>query len=608
MQRETKQIYEFGAFRLDTAEKLLLKAGETVPLMPKNFDLLLALVENHGRVLEKEVLMKMVWPDTFVEEINLSKGIFLLRKTLGDGYIETLPKRGYRFIADTHEAGADETVIEERSVSGEMIEDASRPYWKTALALGAVVTFAIASWLLFRGGAKPKVSSLVVLPFVNLSSSPEDEYFSDGITEELINALTGIDGLRVVARTSAFRFKGKPVDVREVGRTLNVDGVIEGSVRRDQSRIRVTVQFNSARDGYHYWSKTFERENAGIFAVQDEIAQAVAGTVGQDRGIRPVKRIVRAGTRNLVAYNLYLRGEYLRQRSALQDEGFTLFQQAIALDPSFAAPWAGKARIHHLWAYRGVKYPKDGYPLAIEAAQRALTLDPNLARAHALLGTVHLVYNRDWISAKRELDSAVVIDPDDAETHHALSHYWVSLGNFKRAHEESLRAQSCDPLNVSIASHQAFELEEAGRYPEAVAAAEQAFRLDPRHGGILYYMEVAYERWGRLQDAIATRRRAGSNDPPPDALERALAEKGPSGYWRLVAETDEQRHRKSPMSETLLARDYTFLGQTDRALDWLRQGIENRDPFIVNMKYEPTFAAMRNDPRFIALVKAAGIP
>ena len=146
--------------------------------------------------------MKLVWPDTFVEEINLSKGLFLLRKALGDGYIETLPKRGYRFIAKTHAAGADETVIEERSVSRETIEDASRAYWKIALALGAVVTLAIASWLLFRGGAKPKVTSLVVLPFMNLSASPDDEYFSDGLTEELIHALTGIDGLRVVARTT----------------------------------------------------------------------------------------------------------------------------------------------------------------------------------------------------------------------------------------------------------------------------------------------------------------------------------------------------------------------------------------------------------------------
>jgi TolB-like protein/DNA-binding winged helix-turn-helix (wHTH) protein/Flp pilus assembly protein TadD len=607
MQRQTKQVYEFGPFRIDAAEKLLLKGEETVPLTPKNFDLLLAFVENHGRVLEKDVLMKMVWPDTFVEEINVSKGIFLLRKTLGDGYIETLPKRGYRFIGEVHTAGYEETVTEEHSVSRVTIEEAPRPKWKIALGLAAFAAIAIAA-LLFRGGQRPRISSLVVLPFVNLSSSPEDEYFSDGITEELVNTLTGIDGLRVVARTSAFRFKGKPVDVREIGRTLNADGVIEGSVRRDQSKIRVTVQLNSARDGYHFWSKTFKRENAGIFAVQDEIAQAVARTVGQESGTRLGKRVARAGTRNLDAYNLYLRGEYLRQRpGASMDQAFALFQQAIALDPSFASPWAGKATTYHLWAYRGQKYPKDAYPLAIEASQRALALDPNLASAHALMGTVHLVYNRDWISAKRELDNAVALDPDDAEAHHALSHYWVSVENFKLAHEESLRAQSCDPLNVSIAAHQAFELEEAGRYPEAVAAAEQAFRLDPRHTGTLYYMRVAYERWGKLQDAIATRRRAELNDPPPEALERALAESGPSGYWRLLAEAEEQRHRKVPMSEIGLARAYAFLGETDHALDWLRQGIENRDPHIVYMKYEPTFA-MRNDPRFIARVRAAGIP
>ncbi len=225
------------------------------------------------------------------------------------------------------------------------------------------------------------------------------------------------------------------------------------------------------------------------------------------------------------------------------------------------------------------------------------------------MGNIHLVYNRDWVSAKREFDTAIALDPEDAEAHHWLSHYWVTLGDFKRAREESIRAQSCDPLNVTIAAHQVFELEEAGRYSEAVDAAQQALRLFPTHTGILYFMQVAYERWGKLQDAIATRRRAQFNSPPPDALERALAEKGPSGYWRLRADAEETiRRRKNPYSAVSLARNYTFLGQTDRALDWLSQGVEERDGFIVYMKHEPTFAAMRENPRFIALVKAAGIP
>src|SRR5262249_6889797 len=160
----------------------------------------------------------------------------------------------------------------------------------------------------------------------------------------------------------------------------------------------------------------------------------------------------------------------------------------------FCAPWVGIATTYHLWAYRAVKHPKEAYPRAIEAAQRALTLDPNLASAHAIMGKIHLFYNRDWAASKRELDRAVALDPDDAETHHSLSHYWVSAGKHNLAYDESRLAQSCDPLNVSIASHQAFALEEAGHYPEAVAAAEEAVRLDPRHVGALYYERVAYER------------------------------------------------------------------------------------------------------------------
>jgi TolB-like protein/DNA-binding winged helix-turn-helix (wHTH) protein/Tfp pilus assembly protein PilF len=607
MERGKTEIYEFGCFSLDSGEKLLRRGCQTVPLTPKTCDLLMALIENRGRLVEKDVLMKLVWPDAFVEEINLAKGVFMLRKTLGEGYIETVPKRGYRFIKEVHTV--ETTMTKEAPVSEVASGGAPPRRWIIVLGLGGAAVIALTVLLLFHSGAKPKISSVVVLPFLNLSAGPEDEYFSDGITEELVSSLTGISGLRVVARTSASRFKNKPVDVREVGRALNVDSVIEGTVRRDQSRIRVTVHFNSARDGYHFWSKTFERENEGVFAIQDEIARAVADAVGQGSEYRPGKHTNRARTRDLNAYNMYLQGEYLRQRfGGSMDQAFTLFQRAAALDPSFADPWLGEARTYQLWAQRGVKYPKDVYPLALQAATRALTLNPNLAAAPALIGQVYLFYNRDWTSSKRELDKAAALDPEDAETHHALSHYWVSAGNLKLAHDESVRAQACDPLNVSIAAHQAFELEEAEHYPEAIAAAEQSFRLDPRHAGALSYMEIAYQRWGKLQDAIGTRRRAGLNDPPLDALERALAERGPSGYWRLLAEAEEERYRKAPMREIELARIYAFLRQTDQTLYWLRQGLENRDPFIVYIKYEPTFAHMRNDPRFVALVKEAGIP
>jgi tetratricopeptide (TPR) repeat protein len=374
--------------------------------------------------------------------------------------------------------------------------------------------------------------------------------------------------------------------------------------------MRITVQFNSTRDGYHFWSKTFERENAGIFAFQDEIAQAVASSLARDSGSQPAKHTARSGTRNVEAYNLYLRGEYLRQRvGPWSDQALELFQKAAALDPSFAAAWTGQAFTYQQWGYSYRRYPRDVYPQAIEDLRRALALDPKLALSHALMGKIHLVYDRDWASAKRELDTAIALDPDDAESHNWLSQYWVTMGDFKLAHEEGLRAQSCDPLNVAIAANQVFELEEAGRYPEAVAAAQQALQLFPAHFGLSYFMEVAYERWGKLQDAIDTRRRAGFKQPPPDALEQALAEKGPSGYWRVWAESEEaQRRHKFPARPVSLARSYAFLGQTDRALDWLSQGIEERDGYIVYMKHEPTFAAMRNNRRFIALVKAAGIP
>src|SRR5579872_2562231 len=299
------RIYRCGPFEIDLEQRLLLRAGDSVPLTPKAFDTLAVLIARRGKVVEKAELLRLIWPDTFVEENNLTQNISALRKVFGEGdYIETIPRRGYRFMK----------VVEDVSKTGTPDADApptlpgapqgrARSLWIWgAVALAAVC--AIAGLILYQNSglrqSRNRVDSLVVLPFVNLTANPDNEYFSDGLTEELTDALAHLDGLRVVARTTAFQFKGKARDVRSIAQQLHVGTVLEGSVRRQDAKLRITVQLNDARSGYHIWSQTYDRSEGDLFGIQADISGQVAHT------IRPDDHSVRApaGSRDREAYNL----------------------------------------------------------------------------------------------------------------------------------------------------------------------------------------------------------------------------------------------------------------------------------------------------------------
>ena len=254
------------------------------------------------------------------------------------------------------------------------------------------------------------------------------------------------------------------------------------------------------------------------------------------------------------------------------------------------------------------RYPKDVFPLAVQAVDQALVLNPRLALAHAVRGYINLFYLRDWAAAKRELETAIELDPNDGERRHQMSHYWVSAGRFREAEEESRRALEADPLNFSIGSHQAWVELEKGNYTEAIRAAEPTLRLDPRHGPTAFYLMRAYEELGKLDKAIDVRRRMEWPNPPVPDLEAALAAEGPAGYWRRRVERIEANRRKGPVQPFGIAIAHIHLGDRQRALSWLEQAVEERDPWAVYIKIEPAFASLRGDPRFQQIVRSAGIP
>lgn len=615
--------YTFGPFSIDSSARLLFREAERIPLPPKSADVLVALLEGEGQLVTKDDLLKQVWPDTFVEEGNLARHIFLLRKTLGEtpdgeSYVETVPKRGYRFVGavQRNHSNAVTLTAEERTSEHIVIEETETPdaprlhagKRRAVVAAGLIAAAILASLVWTRTRTPMPVRSLLVLPFANLSMAADSEYFSDGLTEELIGAFSAVRGLRVVPRTTAFQFKGKSGDVRAIGRQLEADAVLDGGVRREGDRLRIHLSFTRVSDGSTMWSRTYDGKTQDVFATQQEIASNVLRTIfpGEQRAMDVPSP---SGTRNLEAQNLFLKAKFTREKfgSSIED-ALVLFKKATELDPSYAQAWAGQAYCYSDLGYGYLRYPKDVFPLAVQAIDRALALNLRVALAHAIRGNINLIYLRDWEAARRELETAIELDPNDGESHHWMSHYWVSAGRYKEAAEESRRAHEADPLNFAIGSHQAWVELENANYPEAIRAAEATLRLEPQHGPTSWYQMRAYEESGRLHEAIQIRARMGWQDPPTRNLEAAIRANGPQGYWRVIVEDLEATRKKRPVHPAIIATAYAHLGDRQRTLSWLEKAVEERDPWAVYIKVDPWFTALRGNARFQDIVRTAGIP
>ena len=400
------RVYRFGPFSIDSDARLLFRNGERVPLPPKAADLLVALVEREGQLVSKDELLKVVWPDTFVEEGNLARHVFLLRKLLGESaggssYVETVPKRGYRFVGSvdpkplnlittTEEHTSEHIVIEEGDGAEAPVK---RPRRRMVAVVGLLLSAAmVVGWIVWsRASTAKPLRSLLVLPFANLSRDAGSEYYSDGLTDELIAAFSGVRGLRVVPRTTAFQFKGKSGDVRGIGRQLEAEAVLDGGVQRDADRLRIRLSLTRVSDGQTIWSQTYDRRTRDVFSTQNEIAANVIRAVLPTRE-PPLSVPPPSGTRNLEAQNLYLKANFVRQKffgSSIND-ALALFRKAAELDRSYAQAWAGQAFCYSELGYGYLRYPKDVFPLAVQAIDRALALNPRLALAHAIRETTIL--------------------------------------------------------------------------------------------------------------------------------------------------------------------------------------------------------------------------
>ena len=628
-----QQCYEFGPFQLDTANHCLLREGQLVPLTPKVIDLLEVLVQNNGRLIEKEELLKEVWPDSFVEEGNVNRNISIIRKVLGDdatgkAYIETVPKRGYRFVASVRTMGGNGLkTIETEQVERDSQVDAplrqkgndgpKRSFTRRWVSLGGLVALTLGTivYVLTRGDvtSHPEIKSIAVLPLQNLSGDPAKEYFADGMTEALISGLAQIRALRVISRTSVMSFKGIQKPLPEIARELKVDGVIEGSVQRENGRVKVMIQLIHGPTDTHLWARDYERELTDVLKLQGEVARAIAQEIRIQVTPEEGARLASATTVNPVAHQEYLTGRYHLWRYNEEDlkRAIDYFERAIQIDPKYAAAYAG---LSHAWWARGI-FGRIGFREAESpsraAARKALELDDRLAEAYVVQADVKRLYDWDWTGAEDSVKRALELDPNNLDAHNTYSILLHALGRFPEAIAQIERAAQRDPLAPQIQSSYGRILYRARRFDEAILRLNRAIELDARNYGTYGRLGDVYEQMGRYPEAVAflEKARALANDPGSSdisykaRLARVYARMGRRSEARQMLEGLKSSGRL-PLLD--VAGAYTALGDKDEAFSLLFRMVEQRS--LSYLKVDPPFDGLHSDPRWQELLRRMNLP
>ena len=655
MSTQPQHLYEFGPYRLDTAEKVLLRNGEPVALTPKAFETLVALVERSGHLVEKGDLMKEVWADSFVEDSNLTNNVYALRKLLGQGengksYIETVPTRGYRFTAPVKELPPETLVVEKRTVTrvvseettegsprqtliggGEAVErhadlaralvrtpevsSTKRRTWRWLLVALFGVSLVITGFFIYRSltAAPRQIESIAVLPFKNESGNPDVEYLSDGVTETLINSLSQLSNLTVKARSTVFRYKDRTVEPQAVAAELSVQAILTGRVVQRGDDLTLYLSLVDGRNGDQLWGQRYDRKLTDLVALQNEIGYDVSHKLRARLSGADEQKLAKSYTKNAEAYQLYLKGRYHWYKSTAEDSSKAreYFQQAIDVDPSFALAYSGLADVYGRASALGQVRPEDGWPRHEAAVRKALELDPNIAEIHNSLAGLRLYYYRDVPGAESEFKRAIELDPNYVEARAHYGGYLTLMGRFDEAIAQSTRAQELDPLSPGISRRLGRTLFHARRYDEAIQQLLKALELNP--GYVLAHQDLgdAYEQKQMYGEAVAAWHRAmtlSRDDELAAILERAYKESGYEGAVRASSRKSlEQLREKARRGEFVPAMDFVRLhvrlGDKQQAFAWLEKAYEERTRLIFTIKVDPLFDNLRTDPRFVDLLR-----
>ncbi len=623
------QVLRVGEWNIDPALDEISKEGTCVKLEPRAMRLLVCLAEHAGQVVSVEKLLDEVWKDVVVTPNSVYHAVATLRRVLGDNtkeptYITNVLRRGYRLVAPVRWVDA---AVKELGIPASPEGDRKAkgtPLWRLpsrALWFGAAVLIALLTTAYFVASA-PHKPMLVVLPFENLTGDAGQEYFSDGMTEELITQLGSLDPehLGVIARTSAMQYKGAHKDVAQIARELGVNYVLEGSIRGSKERIRVTAQLIASGDQTHIWAQSFDRDASDVLRLQSEVARAIAEKIQLTLPQKTIARLARSPSLNPQAHEAFLEGldaENQRTKQAFE-RAISAFSRAIVLEPEYAPAYAELARTYSLATVVGIGSPAEMLTNARNAAVTAIQIDDSVAAAHTTLGFIHAHFEFDWAAAEREFRRGIELNSSDANAHLFYSNSLLSpLGRHDEAIAEMKIAIRLDPLSAPIDSFLGRTYLWARRYNDALSHLQKSVERFPNFA--LNHVRLAhlYAYINRFDDAIAEETKAwslsgldaaeGSNRA--DALRLALASQGQHGYWRKLLEFS-QTDVNAPEAYSGsygMAILYTRVGENDRALESLELAFTQRQLGMTEIAIEPAFDPLQDDPRFHSLLRRVGV-
>jgi TolB-like protein/DNA-binding winged helix-turn-helix (wHTH) protein/tetratricopeptide (TPR) repeat protein len=624
MQSREKVVYEFGPFHFDSAQHLLFQNDQVIQLAPKAAETLAVLVENHGQLVEKDELMKAVWPDTFVEEANLTVHISALRRLFQDhadatgstGYIETVPRRGYRFVAPVLERLPATDGARQIPSAGQVVpESRSRSYWlRWAIAGFCAIALLTAGIALQRRGhlfgfAARTIHSVAVLPLQNLSGDPSQEYLADGLTEALVTDLAQIHSLRVISRTSIMTYKGTKKKLPEIARELSVDAVVEGSVTRSGDHVQVTAQLIEAPTDTHLWAETYEGTQRDLLVLQNRMAQAIVQQVRVTLTPEEKLRLTKIHLVSPESHEAYLQGRsfWNRRTPPALLASMELYEKAAHLDPNSAEAYSAMAIAYVTMVATDQFPPQEMEGKAKAAAEKARSLDETLAEPHVALGMAKVMSAYDWTGADAEFQRAIEIDPSYAVAHHWYGFTLAHRGRFVEALREVHKAQEFDPLNLAVQESPAQIFYWARRYDECVAQSRKTLELDPNFFYAHMFMGDCLEQLNRYDEAISELRETLRITPHNTAVMARLGHVlGTVGRKREAMDLLKQMEKERQSEYTssgLQAWIYAGIGDRGHTLDLLEKDENQRGTTTLFLKVDAKLDLVRSDPRFIVLLK-----
>lgn len=634
METPPSQAFEFGEFRLDPERRLLQRRdGTPMPLTPRVFETLLYLVQHSGVVLDKEVLMDSIWPDSVVEENNLSQNISNLRRVLGESpgthrYIVTVPGRGYRFVAEVRtcrvaaavETGSEPVADESARSSDSPIETVgghppARRFFRVLVASGVLLIVLLAAIFMARDRSKSSPSparTIAVLPFKPLVAESADPILEMGMADTLITKLGGSRAMIVRPLSSVRKYGALDQDPSAAGRELGVGSVLDGSIQKRGDQIRVTARLINVADGSLLWAKTFDEQFTDVFTVQDLISQKVAeALVGRLSG-EEMSRLSKRGTENIQAYQLYLTGRYHWNKLIPVEIRISVafFEQATQLDPKYALAYFGLAEAYRALAITGDVRPKETMPQAKAAATRALEIDDSLAEAHASLVFIHTWYDWDWSGGEREARRAIALNPNSGAAHSAYAQLLSDLGRHMEAIAEAARARELDPVSLIINTIEGSVLYFAGRDEDAAASLKKTLELDPNFWIAHLFLGKVYSDQKRYSEALEqfakAREFSHGNSETIAMIGYSSALAGDPAKARATLGELESLAGQRYIPPFNIALLHLGLDERDETFAWLEKAYQDRDVRLSFLKVDPKWASLRNDPRFESLMRRLG--